>query len=283
MRIIAFAFLTTMTVTLLGGCSNWMARSLGAPPVAQVSTLKPMDDECSLKIPLTADGTGPVVRVYLVDAQHLKVEGPSTRDRIYKVADVTEVVENPYLKVIGSDPVADTERRTRRAVLAMTLMSIADDNGAEYWRRFSALMTYAKAGRATSKAFMGSSIAATFISPVLGASLAGAGLAFDTFTETLTADFDVEMYGALREAVRAEVLNRRMAIISKLKDPDRMYADYPASAVIADVNDYAHIYSLRGAIDALKKATSQAHEKAKVDAKELAAPAAPGAAVRLGN
>lgn len=243
----------------LAGCADRWARGLGATPVSMVRGADAKADPRGVLVPLARDGSGPRLTIYLVDDGNRIVSGPSTKDDVYRVADVSEVVSDPYLGVKGSSADDDKNLLERRRVLAMTLMSIADDNGAEYWRRFSALMTYRKATRDTGKAFMGSSIAATFISPVLGASLAGAGLAFDTFTDRITSDFDIEMYGALREAVRAEVIRRRTYIRKQLARP---YPEYPACSVIADVNDYAHIYSIRGAVDALKRATETANKVA---------------------
>jgi len=74
------------------------------------------------------------------------------------------------------------------------------------------------------------------------------------------------MYTALREAVRAEVLVRRTALFKRLQESP--YREYPASAVITDVSDYAYVYSIRGAVDALKKATRIAGEQAEAEAKK---------------
>jgi hypothetical protein len=290
MRRTWLALLAGVCALFTSGCTNWMARSLGAPAIAQIGGNEQFSKCKALQVSLTGaprtdsraeSGDAPVIYVYLVNARNISVDGPSSTEQIYRVADVTEVLGAPYLGVDGANSeiltgaaeeagaplsASEAELRRRRWVLGMTLMSIADENGSEYWRRFSALMTYQKAVRASGKALMGSSIAATFVNPIVAASLAGAGLALDTFTDALTSNFDVEMYGALREAVKANVLTRRREILSKLRGSK--YEVYPATSVIADVNDYAHLYSLRGGIDALKKVTTEAHAKAEAELKE---------------
>lgn len=294
MRRSILPFVAVAPMVGLAGCANQWARHLGGMPVSFIQTGEHPLSSKGIAVHLeveeegndaqtgggeaTAVGTkakgsvkAPIILIYTVDDAGRTVTDPSTSNGVYRVADVTHVIESPCLGLPTSDLAANCNKGSdallaRRRMLALTLLSVADDNGAEFWRRFSAMMTYRKAARDTGKAFMGSSIAGTFISPVLGASLAGAGLAFDTFTDVLTSEFDIEMYTALREAVRAEVLVRRTALFKRLQESP--YREYPASAVITDVSDYAYVYSIRGAVDALKKATRIAGEQAEAEAKK---------------
>jgi len=73
--------------------------------------------------------------------------------------------------------------------------------------------------------------------------------------------------------VRAAVIERRELIQTKLRD--RSYLSYPASAVIADVSDYAHVYSVRGAIDAMKAAMASRVLVAQENAAGTTKPAKP--------
>jgi|GEM_PF-6410948 len=284
------------TAMVCGGCASQAAKTLGSLPVLMTrsASVPPgVTPESALVLPGECQ---PLINVYHVNLGGEIVSAASTDNGVYRIVDVTPLMGDFFLGAVKqeefkleslvSEPRSDTTTETpvntsksesstqesssadlrlsdevekrlraRRAVIAMKLMEIADLNGAEYWRRFSGLIEYQKAFRAGEKAFLGAGIAATFISPVLGASLTGAGLTTDAVTSSLTAGFDIETYTALRDAVRAEIVGRKAAIRKKLVG--RCYLDYPISAVLADVADYAHVYSVRGAVDTMKAAMAE--------------------------
>lgn len=237
----------------LGGCADKMSRSLGALPVVvtRASGVDQRERDEFLKVSESGSDVY-LVEVMTVDFNGVPTTTATTQTGVYRVADISALNRHFFL---GLNPEDEAGLKKKRAVIAMKLMEIADTNGAEYWRRFSGLMEYKKGLQAGEKALMGAGIASTFISPVVGASLTGAGLAFDATTTQLTAGFDIETYSSLREAVRAAVINRKEAIRRKLELP---YMKYPATAVVAEIADYAHVYSVRGAVDALKASTATA-------------------------
>ncbi|MBX3388489.1 MAG: hypothetical protein KF691_03425 [Phycisphaeraceae bacterium] len=210
----------------------------------------------------------PLLKVYRVNVSGLGTLDPTTQGFVYQVADVSAIDSHFYLGVqgtavntptatdqsfrcsIGFTVAEELELRKKRLIIAMKLMEIADMNGLEYWRRFSALITYQRGLRAGAKAFMGAGIAATFISPVLGAALTGGGLFVDTTTDYITANFDPELYTALRDAVKNEIMEAKNKLIEDLNTMS--YDQYPATRVIAAITDYANHYTIRGAVDALK-------------------------------
>lgn len=249
--------LLTLAYIFAGGCANRQAASLGAVPVVktQVPAGEPLHDE-DLKIcsscNSTSDPSDYLVSIYVVGRDGTPTDRSTNQDYVGLSADVSNLHRYFYL---GEDPSTAEGLNNllrKRRVITYRLLDVADRNGDEYWRRFSGLMSYASATKAGATALMGSSIAATFVSPVLGASLAGAGLAGDAFSTDITSGFDIEVYSALRSSVRRDVETRRRAIINKLNI--RSYDEYPATSVIAEICDYAYAYTVRGAMDTLRAA-----------------------------
>ncbi|HLO39864.1 MAG TPA: hypothetical protein VK176_02485 [Phycisphaerales bacterium] len=262
---VVLAAMLAASMLLLSACTNKMAKSLGSLPVA-ISRSTAIDDRerdeflaVCRNNPCTCGQEGKPCKEYLVEIYRVDADGSPTtastdKDWVYRIADVSALDRHFYLGVANpSSQAGITSLKEKRLAITMKLMSIADANGIEYWRRFSGFIEYQRAAKAGSKALMGAGIASTFISPVLGAAIGGAGLTIDAFQEQLTAGFDIEMYTALREAVRAEVLARKAYIRKRLQEP---YDSFPATEAADAIRDYAHIYSIRGAVDALKKATT---------------------------
>jgi len=263
-------FLTLLALVLFPvcGCTDLAGRTLGAIPITTRPNPATWDCDADLLIdpvPAASAPAGPtsgkvaLLKIYRVDLHGRPTDRPSTDDGVFRVSDVSEIDRRYYLGVDTASPHAEDLLTERRRIIAMKLLEIADMNGQEYWRRFSALTTYERGFRAGGKALMGAGVAATFISPVLGAALTGGGLALETTTDYITAGFDPEQYTALREAVRGAVLDRRHEVLLKLEKP---YDEYPVTAVIADITDYSYIYTIRGAVDALKKATKDQTQQA---------------------
>lgn len=286
----AFVGAVVLISALVGsGCASQAAKTLGSLPVVMTRTPPSgSTDTFESQITIGCCET-PLATIYRVNLDGDVVTSASTDNGIYRIADVSALeknfflgvaVGNPHLATPAADAKADappsllleppieSQLKARRAIVAMRLIEIADLNGAEYWRRFSALMEYKKAFDAGEKSLLGAGIASAFISPVLSASLTGASATIDATTSSLTAGFNIETYTALRDAVRKEVVRRRGEIRARLAN--RSYLDYPIGAVLADVSDYAHVYSIRGAVDTMKAALAEAAKNAEKEAqKEL--------------
>ncbi len=265
------ALLLSLALFASGGCANKQAASLGAVPVVktQVPAGEPLLDQ-DLKICSACDSTTDpsdyLISIYVVGRDGTPTERSTNQDYVGLSADVSNLHRYFYL---GEDPTtADGVDRLlrKRRIVTYRLLDVADRNGDEYWRRFSGLMSYASATKAGATALMGSSIAATFISPVLGASLAGAGLAGDAFSTDITSGFDIEVYSALRSSVRRDVESRRRAIINKLNI--RSYDEYPATSVIAEICDYSYAYTVRGAMDTLRAAARDGDARVLITAEQ---------------
>jgi len=176
------------------------------------------------------------------------------KESYYMVIDVTNAVRDPRLGAGNND----VEFRKRLQALAEMLVIAADWNGEVYWRHLTTFLETQKAAQATGKAAIGAAIAGSFISPVLGASLAGAALVTDTFIEEFTSSLNVDEYAKLRDAAtthrkvkRDELFN---AVNSSGEDQDKL------NRILQLANDYAFTYSIKGALQSVSKTEAEMRE-----------------------
>jgi hypothetical protein len=182
------AGLAAAGVTGLGGCDN-LARSRGqfqlvgafgdsaigaeGHPLNKDLFVPKLDDQ--------GNETEPRTQVPLVKVGHrdpwtgklLTLTPGSTwsKQSSYMVVDVTNVMRDPTLGSAGDS----AKFRTRLMALADLLLVAADANGEVYWRHLTTYLAAHKTVSRTGQVAVGAGTAASFISPVLGASIAGDG------------------------------------------------------------------------------------------------------------
>lgn len=248
----AFAVTSRFNQSELGPDSYPLDADLYVPALNKVGAV-----ECGKAIPL--------VRVAYRDPMNGKVvnspgEGKTGQQSYYMVIDVAALVRDPSLGV--GDPGTDEDKkslyRKRLRAVAELLVTAADWNGGVYWRHFTTFMSYYAAGTASARALAGAGIAATFISPVVGASLAGAGLALDTGLRDLTENFDIHNYTAIRDAASLYRTAKR-AEIWAIVDAD--YSEHAVSDMLRLADDYAYTYSLKGAIQGTVQTNEELKQK----------------------
>lgn len=251
----------SITLWFLAGCADRLAKTQGAWPLTVYATeggvreyLDPM-----VRVPKPdTDGTIGTVTEPLLQAVYFDKMGKlakSKKDRVYIAFDREVLMRDSSLGVNSTDHANNVaaELKRRRGLVAQRLLDAADHNGQEYWRRLSASMTYFQAVQDGTKTLMGAGIATTFISPIVGASIAGAGLVAEAVTDRLTADFDIDVYAALRESMEAKASSVRDEIEESLQKP---YEKYKIHDLMRDVERYAFIFTVRGAAAASKEAAS---------------------------
>ena len=174
----------------------------------------------------------------------------------YMVIDVANASRIPHLGAYKElDSTQGTELdlvayRRRLGKIAYMLIHAADQNGDVYWRNLTTFLEYIGSLESAAEAAQGAGIAATFISPVLGAALSGGGLAADAFVADLTDEFNVETYAELREAVATsrDVIRGKIHDAVEVAMPEKNGLE----SVLRLANDYAYSYSLKGTINLTK-------------------------------
>ncbi|MBL9118412.1 MAG: hypothetical protein JNL80_00690 [Phycisphaerae bacterium] len=168
----------------------------------------------------------------------------------YMVIDVTNAIKHPSF---GTSTPA--EYRAKLALIAEMLLTAADWNGEVYWRHLTTFLETYDALDAAARAAFGASIAGAFISPVLGASLAGGALLVDTFVGEYTSNLNVDEYAALRDAASTYRQKLKGEILQSIE------AARPGSTAFNTVlhksYDYAFTYSIKGAIHAAQQQNAQ--------------------------
>lgn len=164
----------------------------------------------------------------------------------YMVLDVSAVVQNPRLGARAGDT---QDYQNRLAALAELLLIAADWNGEVYWRHLTTFLDTNRSISAASRAALGGGIAATFVSPVVGASLSAAALVTETFITDYTASFNSEAYPALRKATATYRSLKRAEMFERIKRADAV--DNQLHDVLQLAYDYAFSYSIRGSLDAV--------------------------------
>jgi len=160
------------------------------------------------------------------------------------VIDVTNVVRNVRLGAEGDDRLF----KLRLRMIAEMLIVAADWNGEAYWRHLSTFLETYKAVNSASKAVMGSAIVASFINPIVGASLAGAALVTETFVGGYTGSLNIDEYAAMRDAASTyrKVLKQKLFMDIEAAKP----GGDAVHAVLQQASDYAFTFSIKGAIHA---------------------------------
>lgn len=178
-----------------------------------------------------------------------KIVDDASRSKLayYMIVDVANVVRDPTLGA-EADEAGTRLFRKRLSAIAALLITAADWNGEVYWRHLTTFLQTYKAAKSASKVIIGAAVPAAFISPVAGASLAGSGLAVDTFVTDFTGDLNVEEYASLREAASTyrEVKKGEMLTAIETAEP----GSDAVSKVLRQAYDYAFTYSIKGAIHA---------------------------------
>jgi hypothetical protein len=181
------------------------------------------------------------------DLPGLKGPGEWSDHNVYVVVDVANAMRIPHLGAYNSKGEFDLDMYRRRlGKIGNLLIQAADRNGDVYWRNLSTFLEYVGAVESAAKAAQGAGIAAAFISPVLGAALAGSGVATDAFFDDVTDSFDVETYAQLRESAstKREIMAKRIHTAVASATPQKGGLE----SVIRGANDYAYSYSLKGTI-----------------------------------
>jgi len=77
---------SVLACLFFGGCADYLAKGLGGTPVTFVNgtggTVVPLDP---------ADPKAPKLTIFLIDQRNRVVEGPSSADHVYRVANINEV------------------------------------------------------------------------------------------------------------------------------------------------------------------------------------------------
>lgn len=239
----------------LSGCDT-LARSQGKYPVVSAFGGQAIDNSTAFVFPdgkAALDASGQqLIKIGYRDPftgklADLGKNSTASQQSYYMIVDMTRAIENPRLGA-GSD---DELYRQRLAALADLLFVAADWNGDVYWRHLTTFLeTYDSANKAA-QAALGAAIAGTFISPVLGASLAGAALATDTFVSDYTGQIDVESYAVLRSATSLTRAKLRSEATRKINEGD--LSANALSDILVIAYDYAFTYSIRGALAAAEE------------------------------
>ncbi len=160
----------------------------------------------------------------------------------YMVVDVTNVLRDPTLGA-GGDTAA-FQRRLK--ALADLLLVAADANGEVYWRHLTTYLSVHNTVSRTGQVAVGAGSAASFISPVVGASIAGTGLLADTLSREWTEGINVESYAVIREAtsLHRNVLRQMVLDAAGAAEPGKASVDL----VLRRSYDYAFSYSIQGAL-----------------------------------
>lgn len=255
-------------IAALSGCDN-LARSQGKFPVASTfgaGAIHPEGNPLNelLWVPaLDKDGKvtsekTPLVRVAYRDPFSGRLKNPAglteleyKRQSYYMVIDVTNVIRDPQLGSAGNN----AQYRQRLRLIAEMLVAAADWNGDVYWRHLTTFLETQKAARSASQAALGSSIAASFINPVLGASLAGGALTIDTFVEDYTSSLDVDDYAKLREAAALKRRSKRDELFEAVQSASGGTGSL--DRVLQLSYDYAFTYSIKGALQAAGETKEQ--------------------------
>lgn len=277
-----------LSAGFLAGCDN-LARSQGKFPIAssfgsevlsdesvplnpklfvplrdkQGNTV-PLLDKNGKPVPLT-DTSGnaiemiPLIRVAYRSPWDGKVVNSKNaqswdKQSYYMVVDVTNLARDPSLRSI-EDPV---QRRAAIRAIADALVVAADWNGDVYWRHLTTFLEAYKAGNSAAQTLYGGAIAGSFISPVLGASLAGSALVIDTAVRDYTANLDVDDYAKLRTAASSK---RKVLKETIFQEIDEMQVGKESThRVFSLAYDYAFTYSIKGALSAVAETNEKMQE-----------------------
>lgn len=248
-------------LALLQGC-EMLARSQGQFPVASSFGEKAIGPE---GLPLSEilylpayDANGievpgkkvPLVRIAYRESfdGDLITDGSTKSEKFqqqsnYMVIDVTNVVKNPRLGAT-----TDAEFKERLKAIAEMLIIAGDWNGEVYWRHLTTFMVYYQGISKGAKVGLGAGIAASFVNPVVGASIAGGALVVDTVVGELTSSLNVDEYAEMRDAASTfrKVIKERLFLEIDEAKPG---AD-AVNGVLHHAYDYAYTYSIKGAIHA---------------------------------
>lgn len=202
-----------------------------------------------------AEGDKPFIKIGYRDPFSGKLvdlgrQTSESRQSYYMIIDMTNAIKNPRLGAAD-----DEDHRRRLQALADLLLIAADWNGEVYWRHLTTFLEAYDSARTSSRAALGAAIAGAFISPVLGASLAGGALVLDTFVTDYTGKIDVDVYAALRDAtsVKRDVLRNQ---ISQAIRKGEAKGD-SLSDVLVLAYDYAFTYSIKGALHTVSEQKDQ--------------------------
>ncbi|MEO1007209.1 MAG: hypothetical protein AAFX79_01425 [Planctomycetota bacterium] len=183
--------------------------------------------------------------------------GDWSKREVYMVIDVYNLLRYPSLGVRSDAPPDDQTRDFRRKLrkIAALLLTAADWNGEVYWRRLVAFLEFYRSSNDAAGALVGAGIGTSFVSPPLGAAIAGSGLAIDTFVTGATDQLDVDEYAALRRA--SAVYRRKLAEQIDQEIDKAEPGGLAVQLVLRLANEYAFSYSIKGSIDAVTQVGEQ--------------------------
>lgn len=250
----------SVLMSLLSGCDT-ISRSQGQFMVTgyyaegDVRLQTPLDE--ALYVPDIENGV-PLIRIayrtrvrnHIVDFNDEKDSDKYGHD-YYMQVDITNLVRYPSL---GAAENAEMFEK-RLKLIAETLLIAADNNGEQYWRSLTAFLQTYGSLNTTGEVALGGAIPAAFISPVLGASLAGGALVIDTFVQDYVSGLDINDYAALRDATSTYRAILKGKIYEAIEGGEAGKAT--VDQVLQLTYDYAFTYSIKGAIHAAVQQNEQ--------------------------
>lgn len=174
---------------------------------------------------------------------------PSTTYDLGKAYMIIDVSPLHQFTALGTaDPVVF---RTRLNKIAELLLVAADHNGEIYWRMLVADLETLGLAESAADILIGGGIPSAFISPALGATLTGIGLAIDTFKDSYIDGLEVNEYASLRES--ASLYRKAVSgeIFTEIEQAQP--GKNAVQSVLNLANDYAFSYSIKGALYAVQK------------------------------
>jgi len=166
--------------------------------------------------------------------------------KAYMIIDVSPL--HKYTALGTKEP---DEFRARLNKIAELLLIAADHNGEIYWRMLVADLETLGLAESAADILIGGGIPSAFISPALGATLTGIGLAIDTFKDSYIDGLEVNEYASLRESAS---LYRKAVAGEIFKEIEQAEPGKNAvQSVLNLANDYAFSYSIKGALYAVQK------------------------------
>ncbi|MEQ8317922.1 MAG: hypothetical protein RIE77_01450 [Phycisphaerales bacterium] len=184
---------------------------------------------------------------------HRALQDPKTTSNVgtaYMIIDVTNLYRD--LSLGGA---TGTEFEEKLKAIAELLLIAADHNGETYWRIMIGELETLDAFEGLSDGLIGGAIPGSFVSPIVGASLAGAGLLVDVYTDRYLDGFDANDYATIREAAATYRKAIRLRIDAQTSGAE------PGSRAVQRVlelaNEYAFTYSVKGTLYAVSKQNEQ--------------------------
>ncbi len=172
----------------------------------------------------------------------------------YIIVDVSGMLLNPSL---GAKDNNEYQRRLRK--INELLLTAARHNGDTYWGIMIGELEVMDAMDGVSDALIGGGIPGVFVSPVVGATLTGAGLLLSIYNERFLDGLDVNDYTTMQEAadLYREVLSLEIDEMIAAASLDTLTTD----EVLEKAKAYAFSFSIKGAMHAVREQNRDTKER----------------------